>query len=38
VVLGLDLPRRLLRLDGAGHGVERIDWPVLTRAILDHTA
>jgi len=28
----------LLRLDGAGHGVWRDDWPVLTQAILDHTA
>jgi len=27
----------LLRLDGAGHGVDRADWPILTRAILDHT-
>lgn len=27
----------LLRLDGAGHGVDRADWPTLTDAILAHT-
>jgi pimeloyl-ACP methyl ester carboxylesterase len=27
----------LLRLEGAGHGVERPDWEVIVRAILDHT-
>ena len=29
---------RLLRLEGAGHGVFREDWPVLATAILEHTA
>jgi pimeloyl-ACP methyl ester carboxylesterase len=29
---------RLVSLEGAGHGVERADWQVLVRAILDHTA
>ena len=29
---------RLLRLDGAGHGVERADWETDVRAILEHTA
>jgi pimeloyl-ACP methyl ester carboxylesterase len=29
---------RLLRLEGAGHGVHRDDWEVVARAILDHTA
>ena len=28
---------RLLPLDGAGHGVDRADWDVLVRAILEHT-
>jgi pimeloyl-ACP methyl ester carboxylesterase len=28
---------RLLRLEGAGHGVYRADWEVLVEAILDHT-
>jgi pimeloyl-ACP methyl ester carboxylesterase len=28
---------RLLRLEGAGHGVDRADWDVLVEAILDHT-
>jgi pimeloyl-ACP methyl ester carboxylesterase len=28
---------KLLRLDGAGHGVERADWKTITRAILAHT-
>jgi pimeloyl-ACP methyl ester carboxylesterase len=28
---------RLLRLEGAGHGVERADWETVARAILDHT-
>jgi pimeloyl-ACP methyl ester carboxylesterase len=28
----------LLRLDGAGHGVERADWETIARAILTHTA
>jgi pimeloyl-ACP methyl ester carboxylesterase len=28
---------RLLRLEGAGHGVDRADWEVLVEAILDHT-
>jgi pimeloyl-ACP methyl ester carboxylesterase len=29
---------RLLRLNDAGHGVERPDWETIVRAILDHTA
>jgi pimeloyl-ACP methyl ester carboxylesterase len=28
---------RLLRLDGAGHGVDRADWDVVVEAILEHT-
>lgn len=28
---------RLLRLDGAGHGVARADWQRIVRAILEHT-
>jgi pimeloyl-ACP methyl ester carboxylesterase len=28
---------RLLRLDGAGHGVERADWSTIVDAILEHT-
>jgi pimeloyl-ACP methyl ester carboxylesterase len=28
---------RLLRLKGAGHGVERVDWETDVRAILEHT-
>jgi pimeloyl-ACP methyl ester carboxylesterase len=27
----------LLRLEGAGHGIDRADWDTLVRAILDHT-
>jgi pimeloyl-ACP methyl ester carboxylesterase len=29
---------RLLRLEGAGHGLERADWDAVARAILEHTA
>src|SRR5262249_53651437 len=29
---------RLLRLEGAGHGLERHDWETDLRAILEHTA
>jgi pimeloyl-ACP methyl ester carboxylesterase len=29
---------RLMPLEGAGHGVERADWEIVVRAILDHTA
>lgn len=29
---------RLLRLDGAGHGVDRADWTTIAAAILAHTA
>jgi pimeloyl-ACP methyl ester carboxylesterase len=29
---------RLLRLDGAGHGVDRADWDTVTRAIVEHTS
>jgi pimeloyl-ACP methyl ester carboxylesterase len=28
---------RLLRLEGAGHGVDRADWETIIRAILEHT-
>ena len=28
----------LLALDGAGHGVDRADWPIIVAAILRHTA
>jgi pimeloyl-ACP methyl ester carboxylesterase len=28
---------RLLRLEGAGHGVDRADWETIARAILEHT-
>ena len=28
----------LVRLHGAGHGVERADWPTIVRTIIDHTA
>ena len=28
---------RLLRLEGAGHGVDRHDWTILVEAILEHT-
>ena len=29
---------RLLRLEGAGHGVDRADWETIVAAILEHTA
>jgi pimeloyl-ACP methyl ester carboxylesterase len=29
---------RLLMLPGAGHGVDRADWEIIARAILEHTA
>jgi hypothetical protein len=29
---------RLLRLDGAGHGVDRADWERNSRAIIEHTS
>lgn len=29
---------RLLTLEGAGHGVDRADWEIIVRAIVDHTA
>ncbi len=29
---------RLLTLSGAGHGVDRADWEIVVRAILEHTA
>jgi pimeloyl-ACP methyl ester carboxylesterase len=28
---------RLLALEGAGHGVDRVDWDAIVRAILEHT-
>ncbi|MFL5909114.1 MAG: alpha/beta fold hydrolase [Gaiellaceae bacterium] len=37
--LAEDIPDvRLLRLEGAGHGIERADWQDDVRAILEHTA
>ena len=37
--LAAEIPgARLLRLEGAGHGVERHDWDTIIRAILQHTA
>jgi pimeloyl-ACP methyl ester carboxylesterase len=39
VALAEEIPgAQLLRLDGAGHGVERADWEAVARAILAHTA
>ena len=39
VALAEEIPGAgLLRLDGAGHGVERTDWETDVRAILEHTA
>ncbi len=32
------LGARLLRLEDAGHGVDRADWAAISRGILDHTA
>jgi pimeloyl-ACP methyl ester carboxylesterase len=29
---------RLLTLEGAGHGVDRADWDIIVRAILEHTS
>ena len=29
---------RLLPLEGAGHGVQRADWEVIVRAVLEHTS
>jgi pimeloyl-ACP methyl ester carboxylesterase len=29
---------RLLTLDRAGHGVDRADWDIIVRAVIDHTA
>src|SRR5688500_13704116 len=29
---------RLLRLEGAGHGVDRADWEPVARAIIEHTS
>jgi pimeloyl-ACP methyl ester carboxylesterase len=29
---------RLLMLERAGHGVDRADWDIIVRAIIDHTA
>jgi len=37
-VLAADIPgARLLRLEGAGHGVDRADWEPVARAIVEHT-
>jgi pimeloyl-ACP methyl ester carboxylesterase len=39
LALASEIPSaRLLRLEGAGHGVERADWDVITEAIATHTA
>ncbi len=36
--LATEIPRaRLMRLEGAGHGVERADWETIVRAVLEHT-
>jgi pimeloyl-ACP methyl ester carboxylesterase len=32
-----EIHARLLRLDGAGHGVYRADWEAIVAAILEHT-
>jgi pimeloyl-ACP methyl ester carboxylesterase len=33
-----EIPRaKLLRLDGAGHGIDRADWDAVAEAILEHT-
>jgi pimeloyl-ACP methyl ester carboxylesterase len=37
--LAEEIPRaRLVRLEGAGHGVERADWETIVSAVLDHTS
>jgi len=37
--LAAEIPgARLLRLEGAGHGLERADWDTVARALLAHTA
>jgi pimeloyl-ACP methyl ester carboxylesterase len=37
--LAAEIPRaRLVRLEGAGHGIDRADWATIGRAILEHTA
>jgi pimeloyl-ACP methyl ester carboxylesterase len=37
--LAAEIPAaRLITLNGAGHGVERIDWGTIVRAIIGHTA
>jgi pimeloyl-ACP methyl ester carboxylesterase len=37
--LAREIPQaRLMRLDGAGHGVERADWEAIVSAILEHGA
>ena len=37
--LATEIPSaRLLRLEGAGHGVQRADWDLITEAIATHTA
>jgi pimeloyl-ACP methyl ester carboxylesterase len=36
--LAAEIPgARLLRLEGAGHGVDRADWETIVRAIVEHT-
>lgn len=38
-VLAEEIPgATLLPIDGAGHGVDRADWPTIVPAILHHTA
>jgi pimeloyl-ACP methyl ester carboxylesterase len=37
-VLAEEIPgARLLRLEGAGHGVDKADWKIIAPAILEHT-
>ena len=37
--LARELPgARLLRLEDAGHGVDRADWAAISRGIIEHTA
>ena len=39
VALAEEIPgARLLTLEGSGHGLDRADWAMIVRAILDHTA
>jgi pimeloyl-ACP methyl ester carboxylesterase len=34
-----DIPgARLLKLEGAGHGIYRVDWETIVRGVIEHTA